>query len=304
VDVRLNQFDLRLLQIFTVIVDCGGFSAAQVRLGMSQSTISGKMSDLETRLGVRLCQRGRSGFRLTPEGEAVYQETLRFLRRVDEYESRVGQLRGQINGHVDIGVVDTIAMNPLCRLPAALAGFRQRYPEVTLTLEVLATSDIEAGLLQGRLQLGLCSSDQERPGLLYLPLFRERQRLYAAPGHPVFCRTTPPCQRQDLLPYALAGRGQPDITPLDENDGYRTPVQSASMEGTALLLLAGELIGYLPEHFAAPWVASGALRCIDLPELDYYPAFTLTRLRYGTPAQATRLLEEAILAEHVAAAGD
>ena len=63
--MRLNQFDLRLLQIFTVIVDCGGFSAAQVRLGMSQSTISGKMSDLETRLGVRLCQRGRSGFRLT-----------------------------------------------------------------------------------------------------------------------------------------------------------------------------------------------------------------------------------------------
>ena len=36
----------------------------------------------------------------------------------------------------------------------------------------------------------------------------------------------------------------------------------------AYWLLAGELIGYLPEHFAAPWVASGALRCIDLPELD------------------------------------
>ncbi|WP_238039513.1 LysR family transcriptional regulator, partial [Psychrobacter sp. Ps6] len=65
----ITDVDLKLLQIFKVIVDCGGFSAAQFKLNMHQSTISTKMSQLETRLGLNLCHRGRRGFQLTHDGD-------------------------------------------------------------------------------------------------------------------------------------------------------------------------------------------------------------------------------------------
>ena len=63
--IQLYDVDLKLLRVFETIVKCGGFSAAQAALNVGQSTISEQMTQLEARLGVKLCQRGRSGFRLT-----------------------------------------------------------------------------------------------------------------------------------------------------------------------------------------------------------------------------------------------
>ncbi len=296
--MRLDNFDLRLLRIFMVIVESGGFSAAQARLGMSQSAISCKMNDLETRLGMRLCQRGRSGFRLTQEGEQVYEETLSLLREVGDYEGRLGQIRDKIFGHVRIGLVDTVAMNPACRLSAAIAAFNRQYPEVGVTLDVMDSNEIEALLLQGKLNIGLTSSEHEMPGLSYRTLFCERQRLYAAADHPLFSLAERPSRKKDLMPYAIAGRGKPGVTPVDAAEGFTVRASSAHMEGTAVLLLSGELIGYLPEHYARPWVEAGRLRCLDMPALDYFPPFMLTLPRYGMRSQATERLVEEIERAH------
>lgn len=57
---QLQDVDLKLLRVFMTIVKCGGFSAAQATLNMSQSSISEQMTNLETRLGVTLCERIRS----------------------------------------------------------------------------------------------------------------------------------------------------------------------------------------------------------------------------------------------------
>ncbi|MGQ3028986.1 MAG: LysR family transcriptional regulator, partial [Ferrovibrionaceae bacterium] len=72
--MALDTADIRLLRLFMTIVEAGGFAAAQGELNLSLSTISTHVSTLETRLGVVLCKRGRSGFEVTPEGQAVYDE--------------------------------------------------------------------------------------------------------------------------------------------------------------------------------------------------------------------------------------
>ena len=72
----LSDVDLRLLRVFAEIVRCNGFSAAQASLGMTQATISAHMRHLEDRLGVRLCERGRSGFYLTNEGKQIHSAVL------------------------------------------------------------------------------------------------------------------------------------------------------------------------------------------------------------------------------------
>ena len=55
---NLSEGDLRLLRVFAKVVEAGGFSAAQIELNVSQSTISTHMTALEQRLRVRLCERG------------------------------------------------------------------------------------------------------------------------------------------------------------------------------------------------------------------------------------------------------
>jgi DNA-binding transcriptional LysR family regulator len=71
--------DLRLLRVFRSVVDCGGMSAAELELNIGTSTVSRHVKDLETRLSLVLCRRGRGGFALTDEGQRVYDEALAFL---------------------------------------------------------------------------------------------------------------------------------------------------------------------------------------------------------------------------------
>ena len=70
--MQVQDTDLKLLRIFETIVRCGGFAAAQPILNIGASSISEYMSQLETRLGLRLCERGRAGFRLTEEGAELH----------------------------------------------------------------------------------------------------------------------------------------------------------------------------------------------------------------------------------------
>jgi hypothetical protein len=62
--------DLRLLRVFKTVVDCGGMAAAELELNIGTSTVSRHVKDLEVRLGLTLCRRGRAGFALTPEGQS------------------------------------------------------------------------------------------------------------------------------------------------------------------------------------------------------------------------------------------
>ncbi|MFM7786129.1 MAG: LysR family transcriptional regulator, partial [Gammaproteobacteria bacterium] len=61
---QVTDLDLRLLRVFRTVVESGGFAAAELALNVGRSTISKQIKDLETRLGMRLCRRGRGGFAL------------------------------------------------------------------------------------------------------------------------------------------------------------------------------------------------------------------------------------------------
>lgn len=70
---QFTDFELKLLRVFRVVVVSGGFSAAEAEIGLTKSAISEHVSDLEIRLGVRLCETGHGGFALTEEGKVVYE---------------------------------------------------------------------------------------------------------------------------------------------------------------------------------------------------------------------------------------
>ncbi|MDC1510275.1 LysR family transcriptional regulator, partial [Oceanospirillaceae bacterium] len=80
---RLSDIDLRLLRIYKTVVEAGGFAAAEVELNISRAAISMAMSDLETRLGLRLCQRGRAGFSVTESGQRVYEAILQLFASIE-----------------------------------------------------------------------------------------------------------------------------------------------------------------------------------------------------------------------------
>ena len=139
---RLSDMDIRLLQVFKSVVECGGMSAAELELNIGTSTISRHIKDLETRLSLRLCRRGRGGFALTAEGEQIYQETLRLLAGVDAFRSRVDEIHQRMGGELHLAVFDKTASNPTAQVGNAIALFKERAPDVALYLHEIGRAHV------------------------------------------------------------------------------------------------------------------------------------------------------------------
>ena len=121
---RLHKTDLHLLAVFMMVAECGGFAAAQVALNVSQSTISRQIGDLERRLGMRLCQRGRAGFHLTDKGRIVYEACQHLSTALEGFRTTVGALRGELVGDLSIAAIDNWATERGYPLADVLRAFR------------------------------------------------------------------------------------------------------------------------------------------------------------------------------------
>lgn len=177
---NLSDIDLKLLRVFVAVAQAQGVSAAQEPLQMNQSTISTHLSTLETRLGFRLCQRGRSGFMLTPKGERILIACRTLFSAARDF-TRVSQsLNGLLTGDLQIGLVDNLASLPGSPFSQALKQFLQRRQDVQLHCRICSPGEIEQGLLNRQLDLGIGYFGQQLAALSYRPGWRKRRRFTAA----------------------------------------------------------------------------------------------------------------------------
>jgi DNA-binding transcriptional LysR family regulator len=125
--------DLNEIMVFTAVANLGSFSGAAKNLNMPVSTVSRKVSDLETRLGITLIQRTTRKLNLTPAGARYFEQCADLLQGLDEAEVEATQLQTQAEGFlrvsVPIGMVTERFMNFISR-------FLQRHPRIDLDLLV------------------------------------------------------------------------------------------------------------------------------------------------------------------------
>lgn len=291
---QVSDFDIRLLRLFKTVVECGSFSAAESALGISRSAISLHMSDLEKRLGMRLCQRGRAGFALTDEGREVLRASQTLLAAIEGFRSEVNQLHRQLRGELNIGIINNMVTQPHMRITLALKALRAQGPGVRINIGMSTPGDIERGVLDGQLHVGVIPQITPLAGLEYLPLYEERSLLYCSREHPLFARPDTGISPEELA--ATDAVAPADRLPLAVQERVQTMSASATAsdrEGIAFLILTGSFIGFLPDHYAARWVEQGQLRAL-LPDRYYYdiPLAVVTRKGRRPNLILERFLEE------------
>lgn len=77
-------------------------------MGISRSAISLHMSDLENRLGIRLCQRGRAGFALTDEGREILEYIEVLTAAIEDFRSKVNQMHNRLKGSLISALLTTL----------------------------------------------------------------------------------------------------------------------------------------------------------------------------------------------------
>jgi DNA-binding transcriptional LysR family regulator len=259
----LSKADLHLLYVFTVVAEARGFSAAQVDLNVSTSTISRQISDIETRLGMRLCTRGRGGFQMTDQGEQVYQAAKKLFLSLQDFGRTVTGARKNIVGHLSVGVIDNWVSNGTSAMVRALSKFAKAAPEVSLEIHTLAPDDLELYVLDGRISFGIGVFHAHKPGIDYEIISEEYVDLYCAPGHPLYDCHDPERIRQNLGNALLAKRSylnEGKVAPVTR--GMKSNAEAHQIEGIATLILTGHYIGYLPRSFAENMVKDRRIQTV------------------------------------------
>jgi DNA-binding transcriptional LysR family regulator len=269
-----------------------GFTAARTELNVSQPTISMKISELETRLGMRLCERGRGGFKLTAEGQRVYEASLNLFQSLDTFRAGIGVMRGRLVGELHIGFADATVTNPDLKLNAAIARLKQKAPDVSLHLHIGSAIELELGLVENRLHVVIGPLQRRRPELMYAPVLTETQTLYCGNGHPLFKRAPDKIDLSELNNIDFVRRDYLAHWQAPMGVEFRATATTAHMEAATRLILSGAYIGYLPVHHAKSWVEAGRLRPILAQSLSYESPFLLATRRSTSSASLHQFLKD------------
>jgi DNA-binding transcriptional LysR family regulator len=272
------------LLLFAKVVDCGSFSLAAERVGQPKSTVSRRISYLESELGERLLQRTTRKLVLTEFGASLLEHARQVAEQVDAAGALVQHHQAEPSGRLRISMPADFAnleMGPM------LAAFMQRYPAIVVELDLSPRRvDLVAEKFDLAIRMGSLPDDAS---LVARRIIHVTNGLYAAPDY--ITRHGMPEHPDKLAQHAtLCLRGQTGSTlPWVLTRGkirWEREMKARMLANSPDLLMrmarTGAGIATSSNHYAAPYVKSGELLRIlpdwDLPDSAGWAVFPGRRL--------------------------
>ncbi|CAM5363438.1 LysR substrate-binding domain-containing protein [Rhodanobacter lindaniclasticus] len=172
--------ELRELETFRAVVESGGVNRAATRLNRAQSSITARIRQLESSLGVSLFERDGRHVRLTAAGDVLVGYSDRLLALAEE--TRAAVRRDKVCARLRLGTMESVAAS---RLPRPLAGFHQQYPEISVELQTTHSRDLLARLQAGTLDAAIVSDEVDDDRFASIPWHVEELVLVSAASDPV-----------------------------------------------------------------------------------------------------------------------
>jgi DNA-binding transcriptional LysR family regulator len=253
---------LMAMAYFARVVDCGGFSAAALRLGVSKSTVSKEISSLEDHLGVRLLQRTTRSFALTEAGQAFYVRCLRMLAEADAAEQEAMRGAASPRGRLRVTAPMTYAAR---RLAPLVCAFARQWPDVDVEMSL---DDRFVDLVQDGFDVGIRIAHLADSSMVARKLSAAPKWLIASPEY-LASRGTPQhpedlAQHDGLLYTLLSAPEQWTFRGGDTETTVRVAGRMRSNNGEVLkeAALAGLGLAVLPDFFVEDEVRTGRLRVV------------------------------------------
>jgi DNA-binding transcriptional LysR family regulator len=170
------------LKLFREIVHARSVSRGAQVSGVSQSAASQHLQETERLLGVQLLDRSKRPLEVTEAGH-LYNEFCRdILRRKQELDEALAQLRGREQGRVRVAAIYSVGLSDMSRLEEELS---RRMKEAELQVEYLRPERIYDAVLADQADLGLVSYPESNKEMTAIPWRKERMMVAVAPSHPL-----------------------------------------------------------------------------------------------------------------------
>jgi DNA-binding transcriptional LysR family regulator len=178
---------LKSLKVFCDVVGWRSFSRAADENGISQSGASQVVHQLEQRLGVKLIDRSKRPFVLTPEGETYYEGCRKLVQRYDVLEDQVRTLHEEVAGRVRVVSIYSVGLHLMNRY---VQQFLSQYPKANVRLEYQHPHRVYEAIEKDQADLGLLSYPRASRTIEAIGWREEPMLLVCAPHHRLAGRQT------------------------------------------------------------------------------------------------------------------
>ncbi|MAD46332.1 MAG: LysR family transcriptional regulator [Oceanospirillaceae bacterium] len=293
---QLSDLDLRLLRVFRAVAESGGISAAELRLNLANSTISNYIADLESRLDMRLCERGRGGFSLTEQGRVVYEASNELFSAVDQFRSQINRSHQRLLGELHLACAEHLPGGPDSVMVKALRRFSELAPDVRVEISTLSSDDVTSAVLDKKADLGVTVLLQTFTELETLPLFDELMQLYCGEGHPLYGKAGVKTAELADYKFVESPRLMPGREVSPDVRLWNKQARAHHQEARAALILSGHYLGMLPEHMVRNWGYDQKLQPLLPERYSYANTYSAIHRRHPRNAEAVTLFCDCLLA--------
>lgn len=174
--------DTRHMRLFVALAETLHFGQAAARMNMSQPPFSRQIAAIERTLGVRLFERNSRNVSLTLAGQHFLDDCRRILADFDTACRDVQLVANGVKGELRLGFMMHAAHSVI---PALVRRYSEAKPDIHLILEERIPTEIDAMLIEGRLDAAVTFGSPYAPHLRTHRLARDRLCLIVPSGHPL-----------------------------------------------------------------------------------------------------------------------
>lgn len=261
---------LKSLKLFCDIVGRRSFSRAATENGISQSGASQVVNTLEEELGVKLLDRTRRPFELTPEGEIYYEGCRKMVQQYFALEEQVRTLHAEVAGRVSVASIYSIGLSHMNRF---VQSFLQLHPKANVRVQYQHPDRVYELVETDQVDLGLVSFPRSTRAIKATPWRVEPMVLVCAPQHPLAQRERVSLEQLngvDMVAFESDLEIRAEIDRALEGAGVEVHV-SMEFDNTETIKRAVEInsgVSLLPEPTVDRELAAGTLVARPLAGTD------------------------------------
>ena len=170
------------LKVFCDLSETESFTKAAQINSITQSAVSQQISSLERQFKSLLIERSKKKFRLTREGQVLYEYSKQIIQTYDSLHSRLQEIKDIISGTIRVATIYSIGLHDL---PPYLKKFLKSFPTVNVHVEYRRANQVYEDVLGNVVDVGLVAYPNKDPKLELIPLRKDTLVLVCHPQHPL-----------------------------------------------------------------------------------------------------------------------
>ncbi|WP_433707145.1 selenium metabolism-associated LysR family transcriptional regulator [Paenibacillus illinoisensis] len=292
------------LHIFYTVAEKGSFSAAAQALHMTQPAVTMQIQSLEDYFGTKLLHRSTKKIELSEAGRTLLPHAKRSVELVRQTDEAMSAFTQMLQGRLQLGASLTIGEYVL---PRMLGPFARQYPDISIVMKVMNTTQIMDDILKHQLNFGLIEAPIHHPDMIVEPVMQDELKLIVPAGHALADRGEVELEEVMAYPFVLREKGsgtrqvmedqlqKKNIDPQDMNVvmelGSTGAVKSAVEAGVGITMLSPSSV----QHE----LALGLVHIVEIRGLEFKRQFYAIHLKSSLlPLSAVAFLNYLRQQEH------